>query len=90
MILESISRLHVHIQYLPAFQCIERIDGPLGETPRTHIGDQRTGNLNLCPCQLCLVTLLPVLFVLQALAMTGMSYIMVGVGVYFRDLKEFV
>jgi lipopolysaccharide transport system permease protein len=34
--------------------------------------------------------LLPVLVVLQTLAMIGISYILSSVGVYFRDLKDFV
>jgi lipopolysaccharide transport system permease protein len=34
--------------------------------------------------------LLPVLVLLQALAMIGVSYILSAVGVYFRDVKDFV
>jgi homopolymeric O-antigen transport system permease protein len=34
--------------------------------------------------------LLPGLFVLQLLAMVGVSYVLAAVGVYFRDLKDFV
>lgn len=34
--------------------------------------------------------LLPLLFFLQFLAMTGTSYLLAAVGTYFRDLKEFV
>jgi lipopolysaccharide transport system permease protein len=34
--------------------------------------------------------LLPVLVVLQALAMIGASYILSAIGVYFRDIKDFV
>lgn len=36
------------------------------------------------------VALLPVLFVLQALAMVGLSYLLASVGAYFRDVKDFV
>jgi len=35
-------------------------------------------------------TLIPLLFFLQILAMIGVSYILSSVGVYFRDLKDFV
>ncbi len=34
--------------------------------------------------------LIPVLFVLQAVAMTGVSFLLSAIGVYFRDLKDFV
>jgi lipopolysaccharide transport system permease protein len=34
--------------------------------------------------------LLPVLFVFQILAMIGVSFLLASVGVYFRDLKDFV
>jgi lipopolysaccharide transport system permease protein len=34
--------------------------------------------------------LLPLLFLLQALAMIGISYTLAAIGTYFRDLKEFV
>jgi lipopolysaccharide transport system permease protein len=34
--------------------------------------------------------LLPTLFLFQALAMIGVSYLLSSVGVYFRDLKDFV
>jgi len=34
--------------------------------------------------------LLPVLFVVQALAMIGVSYLLAAVGAYFRDVKDFV
>jgi lipopolysaccharide transport system permease protein len=34
--------------------------------------------------------LIPLLFIFQALAMIGVSYILSSVGVYFRDLKDFV
>ncbi|MBZ5497074.1 MAG: ABC transporter permease [Acidobacteriia bacterium] len=34
--------------------------------------------------------LLPLLFILQALAMVGASYLLASVGVYFRDVKDFV
>jgi len=34
--------------------------------------------------------LLPVLFFVQLLAMVGVSYVLASVGVYFRDLKDFV
>lgn len=36
------------------------------------------------------VLLLPVLFMLQVMAMIGVSYILSSVGTYFRDLKDFV
>lgn len=36
------------------------------------------------------LVLLPVLFFLQLLAMVGVSYVLASVGVYFRDLKDFV
>jgi lipopolysaccharide transport system permease protein len=35
-------------------------------------------------------TLLPVLFIVQALAMIGTSYLLAAIGVYFRDIKDFV
>jgi lipopolysaccharide transport system permease protein len=35
-------------------------------------------------------SLLPVLFFFQLLAMTGVSYVLASVGVYFRDLKDIV
>jgi lipopolysaccharide transport system permease protein len=34
--------------------------------------------------------LLPLLFVLQAMAMIGVSFVLSSVGVYFRDIKDFV
>jgi lipopolysaccharide transport system permease protein len=34
--------------------------------------------------------LLPVLFIVQALAMIGVSYLLAAVGTYFRDVKDFV
>ncbi|OHB69199.1 MAG: ABC transporter [Planctomycetes bacterium RBG_13_63_9] len=34
--------------------------------------------------------LLPVLFLLQSLAMVGVAYVFASVGTYFRDLKDFV
>ena len=34
--------------------------------------------------------LIPVIFILQIMAMVGMSYILASVGVYFRDLKDIV
>ncbi len=34
--------------------------------------------------------LLPILFVFQSLAMIGVAYVFASVGVYFRDLKDFV
>jgi len=35
-------------------------------------------------------TLIPVIFILQIMAMIGVSYILSSIGVYFRDLKDFV
>ena len=35
-------------------------------------------------------SLIPVLFLLQILAMMGVSYILSAIGVYFRDIKDFV
>jgi len=34
--------------------------------------------------------LLPILFIIQVLAMIGVCYILASIGVYFRDLREFV
>lgn len=36
------------------------------------------------------IALLPVLFVFQILAMIGVSFFLASIGVYFRDLKDFV